>query len=59
MTDPIGQVVLYKADDGAISLAVTLRAETVWLSLSQIAELLGRDKAVIPRHLHSIFKSKE
>jgi prophage maintenance system killer protein len=59
MTDPIGQVVLYKADDGAISLAVTLRAETVWLSLNQIAELFGRDKSVISRHLHNIFKNKE
>ncbi len=53
------EVVIYKAKDGHIELRVTLSEETVWLSLSQMAELFGRDKSVISRHLANIFKSKE
>jgi len=49
-----GQVVLYKNH-----LEVKLDEETVWLTLNQMAELFGRDKSVISRHLHNIFKTKE
>ena len=31
----------------------------IWLDLYQIAELFGRDKSVISRHLRNIFKTKE
>jgi prophage maintenance system killer protein/prophage antirepressor-like protein len=33
--------------------------ETVWLSLNQLAEVFGRDKSVISRHLKNIFHTKE
>lgn len=36
-----------------------LDRETVWLSLSQMTELFGRDKSVISRHLRKIFQSGE
>lgn len=49
-----GQIILYKN-----KLEVRLKKETVWLSLNQIAELFKRDKSVISRHLHNIFKTKE
>ena len=48
------QIILYKN-----KVEVRLKAETVWLSLNQIAELFGRDKSVISRHLSGIFKTKE
>ncbi|HTN70176.1 MAG TPA: virulence protein RhuM/Fic/DOC family protein [Methylomirabilota bacterium] len=54
-----GEVVLYKAPDGQVQLDVRLERETVWLSLDQIAKLLGRDKSVISRHLRSVFTSRE
>jgi prophage maintenance system killer protein len=54
-----GEVVLYKAPDGQVRLDVRLERETVWLSLDQIAKLLGRDKSVISRHLRNVFASKE
>ena len=35
------------------SVEVRLQGSTLWLSLNQLAELLGRDKSVISRHLHT------
>lgn len=52
------EVVLYKAKDGHITLDVNITDETAWLSLNQLAELFGRDKSVISRHLNNIFKIK-
>lgn len=49
-----GQVIVYKNN-----VEVRLEKETVWLSLNQMADLFGRDKSVISRHLRNIFKTKE
>lgn len=49
-----GQIVLYKN-----KLEVRLEKETIWLSLNQMADLFGRDKSVISRHIHNIIKTKE
>lgn len=55
----MSEVVIYKAKDGHIELDVNLSEETVWLSLTQLTELFGRDKSVISRHLANIFKNNE
>jgi prophage maintenance system killer protein len=54
-----GEIVLYKAPNGATALVVRLEQDTVWLNLNQIADLFMRDKSVISRHLANIFKTKE
>jgi prophage maintenance system killer protein len=54
-----GEVVVYEAPDGQVRFEVRLERETVWLSLNQMAELFGRDKSVISRHLRNVFKSEE
>jgi prophage maintenance system killer protein len=59
MDQPGGEIVLYQTADGEVRLDVRLERETVWLSLSQIAELFGRDKSVISRHLRNVFRSGE
>ncbi|MEK8090246.1 RhuM family protein [Thermithiobacillus plumbiphilus] len=56
---PGGEIALFQAPDGQIRLDVRLERETVWLSLNQMAELFGRDKSVISRHLRNIFASGE
>ena len=58
-TQPGGEVELFVAPDGQIRLDVRLERETVWLSLNQMAELFGRDKSVISRHLRNIFAAGE
>jgi len=54
-----GEVVVYEAPDGEVRVDVRLERDTVWLSLGQMAELFGRDKSVISRHLRSVFTSRE
>ena len=40
-------------------MEVRVEHENVWLSLQQLADLFGRDKSVISRHLRNIFTSGE
>src|SRR3989338_3618863 len=54
-----GEIVIYETKDKEIQLEVKLERETVWLNLNQIASLFQRDKSVISRHLHNIFRTKE
>jgi len=53
------KMVVYQAKSGAIELRGDYRAETVWATLDQIANVFGRDKSVISRHLKNIYKEKE
>lgn len=61
VAEPAGgkDIVLYQSTDGGIRVEVRIDADTVWLSLNQMAELFGRDKSVISRHLKNVFVSKE
>ncbi len=54
-----GEIVVYETPDGEIRVDVRLERETVWLSLTQMADLFGRDKSVISRHLRNVFTSGE
>jgi hypothetical protein len=53
------KVVIYQAEDGKASLEVRLEQQTVWLNLNQVAELFGRDKSVISRHVNNVFREGE
>lgn len=53
------QIVIYQAPSGAIELRGDIGKETVWATLDQVAEVFGRDKSVISRHLKNIFKEGE
>lgn len=50
---------IYQTEDGSLVVDVRIAHETLWLSLNQIAELFGRDKSVISRHLKNIFQESE
>lgn len=56
---PGGEIAVYETPDGEVRVNVRLDQETVWLSLTQIADLFARDKSVISRHLRNIFTSGE
>gem|GEM_PF-2599192 len=56
---PTGQIVIYKASDGQMSLNVKLEKETVWLAQNQIAELFGTQRPAITKHLTNIFREGE
>lgn len=52
------EVIIYKSEEGPEFL-VKMRNESVWMSLQQIADLFGRDKSVISRHIKNIYKEAE
>jgi hypothetical protein len=54
-----GEVVLYEAPDGRVQLDVRLERETVWLTQAQMADLFGRERSVITKHVHNVFKEGE
>ena len=55
----IGEIIIYQSDDGLIKLKTRFNNDTTWLSLDQIAELFGKDKSNISRHLKNIFTEGE
>lgn len=58
--NPLQQnLIIFKADNGEISVDVKLDQDTVWLNLNQLTQLFERDKSVISRHLKNIFMEEE
>ena len=54
-----GEVVVYEAPDGAVRFDVRLEHETVWLTQRQMAELFGRDRSVVAKHVANVFAEAE
>ncbi|WP_439236585.1 virulence RhuM family protein [Lonepinella koalarum] len=50
---------IYQAIDGTTKIDVRFEQESVWLSLQQMADVFGRDKSVISRHLRNIYADEE
>jgi prophage maintenance system killer protein len=55
----MSEIILYTSADNQTEIEVQFEKETVWLSLNQLAQLFGRDKSVISRHLKNIYNSQE
>lgn len=54
-----GEIVIYKTAKNEVELKVRFEDETVWLRQNEIADLFGKDRTVITKHINSIFKDKE
>jgi hypothetical protein len=59
MSQPEKQIIIFKTDDGKISVNAHFDAETAWLSLDQMAELFECDKSTISRHIKNLFEEGE
>lgn len=59
MTTTDNAIIIYQSPDGAATLEVRLDHETVWLTQDQMAELFGRERSVITKHLRNVFKEGE
>jgi death-on-curing family protein len=57
--DARGEVVLYQAADGTVSLDVRLERESLWLSQKQMSLLFTKDTDTIGLHLRNIFAEGE
>jgi len=53
------KIQIYQTPEWEIKVNIDLEKETIWLNLNQIAQLFGRDKSTISRHIKNIFKSWE
>jgi prophage maintenance system killer protein len=54
-----GEVVLYESPDGEVQLDVRLEHESIWLTQKQMAELFGRERSVITRHIQRALADDE
>ena len=59
MTENNTQLLMYESADGITKIEVKMQDETVWLSIVQMAELFGRDKSTISRHIKNVFEEGE
>lgn len=52
---------IYKTEDKRVEVEVRFdqEAETVWLTLDQLAQLFDRDKSTISRHIKNVFEEGE
>ena len=53
-----GEIVVYQPDE-ITRLEVRVEGETVWLTQLQMADLFGRDRTVITKHIRNIFTENE
>lgn len=49
------QLVIYQAPDGNMSVDVTVKGESIWLTQRQIADLFGTQRQAITKHLKNIY----
>ena len=53
------KIVLYKSDDGFVSVDVVFQDETFWLNQKAMGELFGVESHTITYHLLEIYRSEE
>lgn len=54
-----GQILIYQAEDGRVSVDVRLDNETVWLTQQRMAELFQTTKQNISFHMQNIYQDNE
>ncbi len=55
----LGEIIIYKTEDGLSKLEVKLQDETVWLTQQQMAELFNKSKSTINEHIQNIYTEGE
>ena len=53
------ELVLYKTENGDITINVGIENETVWLNQGQMVVLFQRNQSVISRHINNLFSEGE
>lgn len=55
----MSDLIVYQSEDGKLKIEAQIKNETIWLSQSQIAELFGKDRSVISKHIANIYEEGE
>ena len=53
------EFLIYADENGTVKVNVLLINDDLWLTQDLIAELFGKDRTVITKHINNIFKEKE
>lgn len=54
----MSEIIIYESVDGG-HVTVRLEGESLWLTQEQMAELFGRERSVITKHLRNVFRAEE
>ena len=52
-------LIIYKTEDGKVTIETHFEQETVWLNQTQISDLFQKERSVITKHISNIFKDGE
>jgi len=53
------EIIIYQTEDGRTKIDVRMKDKTVWLTQAQMAELFGRERSVITKHIRNVFAEAE
>ena len=53
------EIIIFETADKSITLPVSVKSDTVWLSANQMAELFERDEKTIRKHINNVFAEEE
>ena len=53
------EIVIFETADKSITLPVSVKSDTVWLSANQMAELFERDAKTLRKHINNVFAEEE
>ena len=53
------ELIIYNSGDGRTKIDVRMDGGTLWLNQAQIAELYGRERSVVTKHIRNIFAEGE
>ena len=53
------KIIIYQTADGLAKIDVRMSDKSLWLTQAQIAELFGRERTVITKHIRNIFTEGE
>lgn len=53
------EIIIFETADKSISLPVSVKSDTVWLSANQMAVLFERDEKTIRKHINNVFAEEE
>ena len=59
MDEKMGNIVIYKTEDGKDKIEVKIENNTVWLNQKQLCDLFNSSKANISEHIKHIFEEGE
>ena len=55
----MNELILFETADKSVSIPVTVKSDTVWLSANQMARLFERDEKTIRKHINNVFSEEE